>query len=250
MEHKACISQWLCRKRTCTLPVVTVIAALTSSALPGHAGTFTPPQGCKLEVTVQNRGCTVSQIYRCDADPDGHQRSAIYNESGPTHISRIDSETRWIESIDPDSGIEDRLVDEAKDHASFSTLIETGQDDFDFWTESNTGERLHHVGHDELTGEAVTIDGIKLEKTRFELTTSDANGEVLIERAGEQFINRAMGRFFGGVETQSDWTGQRQETNDSPVLFHFPGEDGFGETTPQFDCGQMLAQVNHERAQL
>lgn len=254
MEHKACtdIAQDSRRPRkgVLILSLLTLAAALPLGALPGHAGTFTPPQGCKLEVTVQNRGCTVSQIYRCEADPDGHQRSAIFNEDGPTHISRIDSETRWIESRDPDSGIEDQLVDEAKDHASFSTLIETGHDDFDFWTESNTGERLHHVGHDELIGETVTVDGIKLEKTRFELTTTDANGEVLIERSGQQFINRAMGRFFGGIETQSDWTGQRQETNDSPALFSFPGEKGFGETTPQFDCGQILAQINHERAQL
>ncbi|RNF33702.1 hypothetical protein [Paracoccus methylarcula] len=254
MRHKACIHPRQDSRITLQGPgilsVLAWAAALPFTALPSHAGTFTPPQGCKLEVTVQNRGCTVSQIYRCGTDPDGHQRSAIFNEDGPTHISRIDSETRWIESRNPNSGIEDRLVDEARDHASFSTLIETGHDDFDFWTESNTGERLHHVGHDELTGETVTVDGIKLEKTRFELTTTDVNGEVLIERSGQQFINRAMGRFFGGQETQSDWTGLRQETNDSPVLFNFPGEKGFGETTPQFDCGQIVAQLPDERAQL
>ncbi|MDP0927429.1 hypothetical protein Q0601_09630 [Paracoccus onubensis] len=208
---------------------------------PVHAGNYTPPDGCKLEVTVQNRGCTVSQIFRCEQDPQGHQRSAIFDEEGLTYQSRIDAETRWIESNDPDTGIEDLLVEEAKDHASFSTLLETGRDDFDFWTESNTGERLHHVGQDELTGEKVTIDGIELEKTRFKLTTSSQNDEVLIEREGQQFINRAMGRFFGGVETMRDWTGQQQESNDSPVIFSFPGEDGFADTTPQFDCSEMLA---------
>lgn len=236
--------------RSAPLTLAVLGAILTLPPLPGHAATFTPPQGCRLEVTVQNRGCSVSQIYRCESDPKGDQRSTIFNEDGPTHHSRIDAETRWIESSDPDSGIQDRLVEEARDHASFGTLLRTGYDDFDFWTESNTGERLHHVGHDELTGEKVTIDGVELEKTRFELTTTDANGEVLIQRSGQQFINRAMGRFFGGIEKMSDWTGQRQDTNDSPVLFSFPGEKGFGETTPQFDCGQIVAQRNHERAQL
>ncbi|WP_372800063.1 hypothetical protein [Paracoccus seriniphilus] len=219
-------------------------------AMPIEAATFTVPQGCKLEVTVQNRGCSVGQYYRCSADPEGHQRSALFGQDGLTHLSRIDAETRWIESSDPDTGLEDMLVEESRDHASFTTLIETGRDDFDFWTVSGTGERLHHVGEDILTGETVTIDGVELEKTRFRLTTSDANGEVLITREGQQFINRAMRRFFGGIETQRDWTGERRETNDSPVLFSFPGEPGFGDTTPQFDCDQLMTQLLHERAQL
>lgn len=215
-------------------------AALAVVPLPGRAATFTPPQGCTLEVTVQNRGCSVSQYYRCTADPEGHQRSAIFGQDGLSHLSRIDDETRWIESADPQTGLQDRLVEEARDHASFSTLLDTGRDDFDFWTLSNTGERLRHVGHDELTGETVRIDGVELEKTRFELVTYDSEGEVLITREGQQFISRAMRRFYGGIERQSDWTGETRNTNDSPVLFSFPGETGFGETTPQFDCDQLI----------
>nr|WP_241865464.1 hypothetical protein [Paracoccus salsus] len=227
------------------LPRLAALAALGAALLaitplPGRAATFTPPQGCTLEVTVQNRGCSVSQYYRCGSDPDGHQRSAIFGQDGMTHLSRIDAETRWIESADPQSGLEDRLVEDSQDHASFTTLLETGRDDFDFWTESNTGERLRHIGRDELTGETVTVDGVELERTRFELVTRDAGGEVLITRKGQQFVSRAMRRFYGGVEHQSDWTGESRRTDDSPVLFSFPGEIGFGETTPQFDCDQLM----------
>lgn len=231
-------------------PMLTGLALLAALLipLPGRAATFTPPQGCRLEVTVQNRGCSVGQYYRCAADPKGDQRSAIFSQDGLTHLSHIDAETRWVESQDPTSGLADMLVEDAPDHASFSTLVETGRDDFDFWTQSSTGERLHHVGEDMLTGEKVTVDGVELEKTRFRLTTSSADGEVLITREGQQFINRAMGRFYGGIETQSDWTGERRETNDSPVLFSFPGEDGFGATTPQFDCDQLMTRITHERA--
>ncbi|MBU3030025.1 hypothetical protein [Paracoccus marinaquae] len=225
-------------------------AALTLTALPGRSATFKPPQDCRLEVTAQNRGCTVSQYYRCGGDPEGDQRSAIFGQDGLTHLSRIDGETRWVESSDPETGLEDRLIDEARDHASFSTLIATGRDDFDFWTESNTGERLHHVGEDILTGETVSVDGVELEKTRFRLVTRDSSGEVLITREGQQFISRSLRRFYGGIETQSDWTGENRRTDDSPVLFSFPGEAGFGETTPQFDCDQLMTQLQLERAQL
>lgn len=221
---------------------------LMGTAGTAPAATFTAPQGCRLEMTIQSRSCTVSQIYRCGGDPTGTQHSAIFGQDGMTHMSTIDAETRWIESTDPETGLVDRLVEAADDHASFSTLLKTGRDDFDFWTESNTGERLHHVGHDELTGEKVVIDGIELEKTRFQLTTSGADGQVLITREGQQFISRANGRFYGGVESFSDWTGDAGDSNDSPVDFSFPGQPGFGQTEPQYDCDQMVAQLNIERA--
>lgn len=227
-----------------------IVLALLATALPGHATNFTPPSGCTLELTAQNRSCSVTQYYRCSADPSGDQRSAIFGKDGLRHLSWIDAETRWMESTSPDTGLTDVLVQRSKDHASFSTLLETGSDDFDFWTESNTGERLRHVGRDDLTGKKVTIDGMALEETRFQLKTYDNAGELLIERTGQQFISREHGRFFGGVEEQSDWTGQDQKTNDTPVLFSLPGEEGFGDTEPKFDCEEIMAQSSIERAQL
>ena len=227
---------------------ITLSLALTLAATAGQAANFVPPSGCQLQATVQNRGCSVSQYYTCKADPAGDQRSAIFGKDGLRHLSRIDAETRWVESSDPNTGLADFLVERSKDHASFRTLLETGQDDFDFWTESNTGERLRHVGQDILTGETVEIDGEALEVTRFQLKTYDADGALLIERTGQQFISRRTNRFYGGIERQSDWTGQRQETNDSPVTFAFPGEAGFGDTEPKFDCDQLLTQLVRERA--
>ncbi|WP_244314570.1 hypothetical protein [Paracoccus pantotrophus] len=215
-------------------------AMLTLSALPAAAANFTPPSGCKLEITVQNRGCSVSQHYRCGSDAPGDQRVTYFTPEGPTFQSRIDRETRWMESTDLRSGLTDVLEEEAQDHASFSTLLETGRDDFDFWTRSNDGERLRHVGHDELTGETVQIDGVTLELTRFELTTYGESGQVLIRRHGQQFISRAQGRFYGGVETSEDWTGAVRQTNDSPVTFSFPGQPGFGSTKPEYDCDLQM----------
>ncbi|WP_313349626.1 hypothetical protein [Paracoccus sp. (in: a-proteobacteria)] len=207
---------------------------------PVAAANFTPPSGCKLEITVQNRGCTVSQHYRCSADAPGDQRVTYFTREGATFQSRIDRETRWMESTDLRSGLTDVLEDEAQDHASFSTLLSTRRDDFDFWTRSNSGERLRHVGHDELTGETVQIDGVTLEMTRFDLTTFSESGQQLIHRKGQQFISRTQGRFYGGVETSEDWTGAVQQTNDSPVTFSFPGQAGFGSTTPEYDCDLQM----------
>lgn len=217
-----------------------IAAILTFSAMPAQATTFTPPEGCKLEVTIQNRGCTVSQHYRCSGDASGDQRVTIYTPDGAVYQSRIDRETRWMESTNLRNGIHDELEPQAEDHASFSTLLRTGRDDFDFWTRANDGQRLHHVGHDVLPGERVSIDGVPLEITQFELTTYNESGDVLIQRKGQQFISRAHGRFYGGIEQAEDWTGTVEQVNDSPVTFAFPGHPGFGATRPEYDCDLQM----------
>lgn len=221
--------------------------AAVLTAAPAPAANFRPPQGCRLQVTVQNRGCSVSQYFVCEADPRGDQRSAIFGKDGLRHLSRIDSETRWLESSDPLTGLSDVLVEDSPDHASLSTLLETGRDDFDFWTETTDGQRLRHVGEDRMTGETVEIDGQVLDVTAFRLQTFSETGELLIERRGQQFVSRDGRRFYGGIEQQSDWTGEKQETNDSPVTFALPGEEGFGDTEPIFDCDQLLTQLADER---
>ena len=215
------------------------------AGLPAKAANFTPPDGCTLNLTVQNHSCTVTQYFTCSTDPKGDQRSATFAQDGLRYLSRIDAETRWLESSSPPSGIHDVLVEDAADHASFSTLEETGFDDFDFWTQSNSGEKLRHVGNDKLTGRKVTIDDVELEETRFQLKTYNEAGDLLIDRKGQQYINREMGRFFGGKETMNDWTGAKSESDDSPVLFRFPGDTGFGSTTPQFDCGMQMVGLPH-----
>ena len=67
-----------------------------------------------------------------------------------------------------------------------------------------------------------------------------AAGDVLIQRKGQQFISRAHGRFYGGIETSTDWTGAVQDANDSPVTFAFPGQPGFGATRPEYDCDLQM----------
>lgn len=244
--HGSCTVRLTSAPRAATGAVLALSASLSFLApLPVHAaGPFVPPEGCRLEMTVQNRGCSVSQHYRCAADAPGDQRVTYLGENGPLHISRIDSETRWMESMDPQTGLVDRLEeDSARDHASLTTLLATGRDDFDFWTVSDTGQRLRHVGHDELTGETVDVGGVPLEKTRFELVTYDEAGEVLMTRRGQQFVSRVHRRFYGGVETAEDWTGVVQETDDSPVSFAFPGQPGFASSTPQYDCRMLMTAL-------
>ena len=217
-----------------------VIAASVLTFSPARAGTFMPAQGCELKMTVQLRGCVAAQEFVCSSDAPGDQWVTYFDQEGPRYTSRIDAETRWMESINLRNGIVDVLEPDAADHASFSTLLRTGHDDFDFWTRSNSGERLRNIGEDRLTGETTDIDGVPLQLTEFQLKVYSEAGELLIDSKGQQFVNADHGRFYGGVEEQSDWTGEHRKSDDSPVTFAMPGEDGFGSTDPVFDCDMQM----------
>lgn len=204
---------------------------------------FAPPEGCRLHMTVQERSCSVSQHYTCAGDAPGDQWTAYFDAEGMASVSRIDKETRWLESTSASTGVTDRLEPKAARHASLSQLLETGRDDFDFWTRSDDGERMHHVGHDELTGERITIDGVALERTRFRLETFGANGDLLVTREGGQYVSRDHARFYGGAETDSDWTGAIESFDNSPVRFVRPGQLGFGSMVPQFGCEAQMVRA-------
>lgn len=217
---------------------------------PGLAdGRFRPPQGCALDMTVQHRGCKVVQHFRCEADNPGDRRSATFTREGRSYDSRIDAETRWMESVDA-QGVVETLLPGAVDDASFTTLIGSGHDSFDFWTILNDGQKTRFTGFDTLTGETVTIDGISLERTRFDLTGTDIQGNVLFRHHGNQYISRDFRRFFAGQEVFDNGVDPAERLDHSPTRFDFPGEPGFGSTTPEYDCDMLMAQHSDRKATL
>lgn len=218
-------------------------AAVTLTFSPAFGQSFTAPEGCALDMTVQLRGCVVAQHYACEADTPGDQHVTYYDREGASYHSVIDAETRWLESNDMRTGLSDVLVEDSADHASFATLLRAGRDDFDFWTLSNSGERLRNIGEDRLTGETAVIDGVEMELTEFELQVFSEDGRLLIDSDGQQFVSRDHGRFYGGIKRSADWTGAVQETNDTPVAFAFSGEAGFGSTEPLYDCDMQMVRA-------
>lgn len=220
--------------------ILTAGAVALLSAAPGLAASkFAAPKGCAVYQTVQMRGCQVSQHYRCEGDAAGDQWSVYLDANGPFYMSRIDSETRWMESFDLTSGEEDRIADET-DPASFSTLLETGRDTYDFTTTSGNGEVRRYAGFDELTGETVVIDGVTLERTRFELTASGADGQMLWQRTGRQLVQRDWRIFFADKESFENGFGDKADVTETPVTFAGPGDKGFLAAKPEYDCDAMM----------
>ena len=224
--------------------VILAVSAALAGAVSGHAETFTPPAGCEVLVTVQLRQCTVANHYRCAGDAPGDRWISYADGGGLFFTSRIDAETRWLESYSHQTGEID-LLDEAasSDHASFSALLSSGRDDYDFVTANNFGEVRRYKGFDRLTGSRVTIDGVTLERCEFDLSAYDAAGNFVSRRKGLQYISRDMRVFFGDTEEFENAEGERVTTAQPPASFAFPGEEGFASDEPLFDCDMLMTAL-------
>jgi hypothetical protein len=125
----------------------------------------------------------------------------------------------------------------AADPSSFSELIATGRDSYDFSTMGDDGVRAVVRGEDVLTGKAVVIDGVRLERTSFKTTVRFGDGSLAYVTRGSAFIHRDWRIFFGGTDVTDYGDGEGPRPFDfTPVEFHFPGDAGFGEQVPIYDC--------------
>lgn len=226
-------------------------ATLALAASPALAGTFTPPEGCTAHLTIQSRGCIVSHFYTCEADPKGNQWRADFGFDGLFYESMIDSETQWVESfeIDPSSPngkIKETLDPNPRDPASFSELVATGLDSFDFNLTKETGEKTHVTGFDKLTGKTTTIDGVPLSETEYEYTQTDADGNVLRHSKGHEFISEEFRTFLSGTSEWQNEDGSWVTLNGAPITFSRPGEPGFGATVPLFECEGQMSSLSAE----
>ena len=214
-----------------------LLAPLALAAPAARAQAFEPPPGCEGTLTVQMRGCMVTNHFVCEDDPEGVRRHITFRDEGASGASVVDREYQWLETY----GTERRetLGPDVPDPASLTELFETGTDTFDFPLIDRSGpeERTFRIiGVDELQGEEVEIDGEPLERTRFAMKRIGEAGEEIYSVTGEQYVSRDRRLFFAGTETL-EIDGREIEGDNTPVRFVEPGEPGFLADEPLFGCG-------------
>jgi len=221
---------------------LTLIAALAAGPLPVAAqdgSVFYPPVGCTPELTIQMRSCRVSNIYTCAADAPGDNWKLVLDADGPVFLSKIDSETQWLESYDLFPSQHNVLRLPADDPANLTELLATGIDTFDFV--QKMGERVVRVvGYDRLTGDDVVIDDEPLLGTEFSARYEDFQGTYLTV-TGHEYVSVRHRRFIGGLTTRMQ-DGREVERDHTPVDFIYPDEPGFFSKTPLYDCEASLAR--------
>lgn len=224
-------------------PVIMAVALLGGSLLPAHAGTFTPPQGCTGWLTVQSKACRVSNFYKCEGDAPGDQWRADFDQESMFFASRIDHEAQWVESFSPPEGTVQTLDANPIDPASFSTLLSSNLDTWDFNLTKTNGEKRNVAGQDALTGAEFTIDGIALQQTAFEATWRDPQGNVIERARGNEYLHPEWRLFFAGPGETDLGDGQWRPIDGRPVEFIFPGEPGFMSTQPVFECDALMSKL-------
>jgi len=199
------------------------------------------PAGCEGYLTVQMKSCVVSHHFTCAGEPEGHQWRVDVIEDGVVYSGLIDSETQWLQSYYPFSGDSEELLPDPADPASFTELVETGADTYDFRTLSLIGGEQRYVGQDSLTGERVVIDGVALLRTEYRIRQIDEAGDVVWRATGSEYISEEWRMFLSG--TAEAWTPEdgAYSVDDTPVEFVFPGEPGFLTTQPKYGCGAIMS---------
>jgi hypothetical protein len=216
-----------------------ILTCLMLAAAPASSGTWAAPEGCEVFMTVQSKACRVSHYYRCEADNPGDQWRVDIDQEGPFFYSRIDSEGQWIESYDP---IKQTLDPSPADAASFSELLSSGVDTWDFGLSKADGSGSRATGFDRLTGKTSVIDGITLSQTEVEFTEYGSDGTVLRQSRGNEYLHPEWRLFFAGPGETDLGDGQWLPIDGSPVQFIFPGEEGFLANQPLYDCDALTAE--------
>lgn len=230
---------------------MTRLGLMVLLALPAPAvasGTFTPPEGCTLNMTVQSRQCRVSNHFTCAQDAPGDKWRSDFDQEGLFFTSKIDVETQWIESYDiGQPTVRQTLNPNPRDPASFSELLATGRDDFTFDLSRSDGNNTSVTGFDRLTGNTFVIDGILLQETQFDFTETDAFGSIVRRSRGNEYIHPEWRMFFAGPSEWDPGDGNWLPMDGSPLQFIFPGEPGFGATQPLFECDDVLSSAGAPR---
>ncbi|MGB0968605.1 MAG: hypothetical protein ACPGUX_10500 [Halocynthiibacter sp.] len=212
-----------------------------------QAGNVTPPEGCNAFLTVQSVSCEVEHYWSCESDPAGVKWRYVLNQDGPTYVSQVDSEYRWLFSENLISGRQEFMGKPEKDSQSMSDLLGSGVDSYDFVQVLNFPGRgvleQHITGFDRLNGADAVIDGQALLGSDYELREV-TGGEEVFEVRGQEYVLEEFNLFLGGRgefrNNQEAWTSYNQ----SPVSFARPGETGFLTDTPLFGCGEILSALD------
>lgn len=234
-------------KQRQTIRTVGLLAGLMLAVLvPGRkadaAASFHAPKGCTGFLTVQMHGCLVSNHYHCKGDPKGVQWRVDFDGQGPYFVTRTNSEAEWLETFDLISGKHEVLRPGGKRPASFSKLLATGIDRYDFVTVADDGAIEHVTGYDKLTGVTRAVSGIKLEQTQYLTKSVDAKGKLIWKSQGHEWLSRKMRLFFAGTGLWQDAQGKTNFDN-TPALMLQPGQKGFMSTTPEYDCNTVMSQL-------
>mgnify|MGYP001822037536 CR=1 FL=1 len=217
------------------------LVLLLGAAPAAQAQVSGPPPGCEATLSIQNRDCTVSLYWQCEALPDGITFEALYDEDGAFSLSTYNAEFHWLEAHYFVSETVEWMDDASEDVPSLSELLETGEDAYAFLIQERWpggADATLYRGVDRLTGETVEVDGEELLETTYASVALDPEtGDVRATMSGTQFVMPEDRLFLSGLDTYEQ-DGVTETIDGRPMAIFRPGQAGFAVTTPIYGCGE------------
>lgn len=213
-------------------------------AAPASAADFGLPDGCDAFMTVQSKGCTVSLLWQCDVSPKGDFFEASFGPDGLETLTSYSAAYQWLDSVYTWDSSREEFLPPAKDPIELPMLLETGVDTYDFSmrrAEPDGSYNIRVVGADRLTGETRMIDGFTMDIVGTSLQITAEDGTIEYESSGYQYFSRELGHFFLGKESVIWDDGSLVDYDSAPVDIILPGEPGFADTVPLYECEQLNA---------
>ncbi|MBD3665451.1 hypothetical protein H9Q16_16080 [Sulfitobacter sp. TSTF-M16] len=219
---------------------ITVFSLCVAGA--AQADLFEPPKGCTAYMTVQSRSCIVKHHWTCEGDAPGEKWHGELNQDGLVFMGQVDYEAQWLDNFYLGNNKRETFVPPAADPQSLTQLIATGTDTYDFLLQTPEGQ--HRVrGQDSIIERGVTIDGEELLRTEYQIVITDAQGAITYASTGSEFVSETHRRFVGGYGDVTE-PGTPFTFNQRPVEFIYPGESGFLDNKPKYDCDVINARFS------
>lgn len=220
------------------------LAAALPVVSPALAADFAAPEGCEVFLTVQSKACMMSNLYRCDVAPKGSLWEAVFDAEGLSSVTAYDQTYQWIDSHYMWDQSREVFSPPADDPINIDDLLSEGVDTFHFSlhrTAPGENRDITVIGADVLTDETVEIDGMPLAVVNTDIQIIADDGTIEYQARGQQYLSREMRLFFLGVEDVIEADGSVTPYDNSPVDFIHPGEPGFGQNMPLYECNETKA---------
>jgi hypothetical protein len=197
---------------------------------------FAPPAGCEVFATLQAADCTVEQLMRCEGQ-EGVTSVTLYADGGD-FVSVTDAEGQWLMSHDGLSGMTSTLVEPQADASLLSDLLAAGRQSYDFTMVDRNGVTTRYAGKENLTGEEVTIGGVRLLRTENRMEAFGDDGTRLWGAVAQDYVSPDWRVYLRGTALRDTDAGGEYRTDATPVAISRPGEPGYLATVAPEECAQ------------
>lgn len=229
---------------------------LTCAALfaPGLAlaeeSILTRPADCKPVMTIQKRSCEVETQLRCGDGASEYWRVELADIEGPSSVTTNDSAHNLIrfESIDGNMSV---FADPAQSFADLpQDIIASGHGAMaQIGMISVMGIRKPVSIRAEIASEPdeVLISGRRFHRFDAVYLVQLPPPMPLIHGTGKTYFDAVTGVLFEG-EQQMEWPKDDDNIPSAPAAIILPGETGFDQPYPTYDCGQVSMNLSDEKA--